>query len=480
MTLANRILKSLTKQLLSRYPNIPIIVVLGNVGKSSQTLLLNQVFTAQEYNVISGTSLSRGLNSLSGIGMSFLGIEFNLENSSKVSKILTMLKFYFQLFIRGWITPAKLPKKSILIYEIGYDTQGESQLFQNLFPRIDTLICTNIAWEHSGGFDGFNLDSAMYNQLKPYLNKNLITEIDNPNIPSLLKNIALEQLTLLPEKPKLVLIPDTIQNLTTSSNTVRSKNFGLQVDHIEMDTRYLLPITFGAFIDNIIRVGEQFGLDKNTLNKSLSNFELPAGRFSRLGGVFNSTIIDSTYNSDPASVEKFLDNVVEVIDYYRDPQNRENSRLTMAPKHTIILGEMRELGSIGVNLHAKVLDKLLEISQKYSDYINEIILIGTSWHALDQDQILKVNSVENFRWIRYRQSNWKVYETAGAIKKAIVLDSVRPGSWFWVKGSQNTIFLELVVEHLLANPFDARLLCRRGAVWDSVRTKYDITNDIDK
>ena len=141
---------------------------------------------------------------------------------------------------------------------------------------------------------------------------------------------------------------------------------------------------------------------------------------------------------------------------------------------------MRELGSIGVNLHAKILDRLLEISQKYSDYINEIILIGASWHALDQDQILKVNSIENFRWIRYRQSNWKVYETAGAIKRAIDLDQIRPVSWFWVKGSQNTIFLELVVEHLLANPHDSRLLCRRGSVWDDVRAKYDIQENIDK
>ena len=111
--------------------------------------------------------------------MSFLGIDFNLESSSRLTKISTMLKFYFKLALRGFISPIKLPKKSILIYEIGYDKQGESSLFQGLFGRIDALICTNIAWEHSGGFDGFNLDVATYNELKPYLNRGLVEEMDN-------------------------------------------------------------------------------------------------------------------------------------------------------------------------------------------------------------------------------------------------------------------------------------------------------------
>lgn len=472
MSPANRILKFLTKQLLSRYPNLPVILVLGNVGKSSQTLLLNQVFEAQEYKVISGTSLSRGLNSLAGIGMSFLKVDFNLENSGPWAKFITASGFYFKLFVAGFLFPPKLNKKSILIYEIGYDTQGESQNFVDLFRRIDVLICTNIAWEHSGGFDGHNLDMATYNLLKPYLNQGLITEMEDPNISKLLKNIALEQLTLLPKKPKLVLIPQTIQTLTTSSNTVRSPNFGLTVGGVQMDRRYLLPMTFGVFIDNIIQVGQLFKLNPELINRSLSNFELPAGRFSRLTGRYNSTIIDSSYNSDPASVEKFLENLVEVIEYYRNSDNRETSRLTMPPTHTIILGEMRELGQISSKLHSQVLDQLIEISKKYSDYINEIILIGTSWHALDQDQILKINTVDRFRWIRYRQANWRVFDTAGAIKQNLNLDLIRPNSWFWVKGSQNTIFLELVSEHLLANPHDARLLCRRGPVWDKVRENW--------
>jgi len=43
-----------------------------------------------------------------------------------------------------------------------------------------------------------------------------------------------------------------------------------------------------------------------------------------------------------------------------------------------------------------------------------------------------------------------------------------------VKGSQNTIFLEIVVEQILQNKDDTKLLCRRGKFWNSKRKPYTI------
>jgi len=45
-----------------------------------------------------------------------------------------------------------------------------------------------------------------------------------------------------------------------------------------------------------------------------------------------------------------------------------------------------------------------------------------------------------------------------------------------VKGSQNTIFLEIVVEALMADPSRTDdLLCRRGDYWDEQRKNFTQT-----
>ena len=46
---------------------------------------------------------------------------------------------------------------------------------------------------------------------------------------------------------------------------------------------------------------------------------------------------------------------------------------------------------------------------------------------------------------------------------------LQEGDVVLVKGSQNTLFLERIVENLLANPAESKLLPRRGAYWDQER-----------
>ena len=52
--------------------------------------------------------------------------------------------------------------------------------------------------------------------------------------------------------------------------------------------------------------------------------------------------------------------------------------------------------------------------------------------------------------------------------------SIRPNNWIWLKGSQNTIYLEVLVQHLLANKEDAINLCRQGKQWDEARAEFVI------
>jgi hypothetical protein len=47
-----------------------------------------------------------------------------------------------------------------------------------------------------------------------------------------------------------------------------------------------------------------------------------------------------------------------------------------------------------------------------------------------------------------------------------------PGALVYVKGSQNTIFLEEVVEVLLAQSKDREELCRRDIHWKKIRDQF--------
>jgi UDP-N-acetylmuramyl pentapeptide synthase len=470
-----KILKFLTQRLLRKlgigWGKVPVILVTGNIGKSSQTLLLNQVFQGGNWNVISGTRPEKGLNSLAGIAMSILNIDFNMEGKGKVRKIMIATSFLLRIVL-SLIIPPKLPNQSILIYEVGYDHQGESRWFKELFEAVDYLVTTNFGWEHNAGFNDV-FDVAEYDRVKQFLPADLQREFESPSIDETLKNIALEQLTLM-HIVKDYILPHSLMTVENkfydNTNLITCSNFTtLGGDN----PRYLLPDTFVKVLEIGKLIGKKFNINDDNILKTLSSFSLPNGRFNRFFGVNNSVIIDSSYNSDPASLASFIKNVENQILYYKDIEVREKLGMVIEPKHTLIFGEMRELGDSAVREHAIILDKLSSLTETYADNIQDIILIGNEWQKLNTDDIKKSDSEIGLNWIRYNNINWKVFYSAGKIKNYLKTDEIRANDYYWVKGSQNTIFLEIVVADLVKDiDTDKNFLCRRGIAWDKVREKY--------
>ena len=115
----------------------------------------------------------------------------------------------------------------------------------------------------------------------------------------------------------------------------------------------------------------------------------------------------------------------------------------------MVLGDMRELGSLSRIQHELLAREIL----KTADFA---ILIG----SLMQEFAVPILEKENFKY--------QAFSTFKDAKESI-LDSVRKDDVTLVKGSQNTLFLERVVEMLLEDKSDAKKLCRRGDFWDSVR-----------
>jgi UDP-N-acetylmuramoyl-tripeptide--D-alanyl-D-alanine ligase len=175
---------------------------------------------------------------------------------------------------------------------------------------------------------------------------------------------------------------------------------------------------------------------ENSINILESNFSLPPGRFSIFKGVKNITIIDSSYNS---SLKPLIDALGLL------------GKIAESRRRVAILGDMRELGSMSEKMHTEVAVEIM----KNSDVA---ILIGPNL-AKFTVPILKKNDFK-----------FKNFESFNKAKKSI-LELINNKDIVLVKGSQNTLFLERVVEMLLENPEDKEKLCRRGTFWNKKRTE---------
>jgi UDP-N-acetylmuramyl pentapeptide synthase len=117
-----------------------------------------------------------------------------------------------------------------------------------------------------------------------------------------------------------------------------------------------------------------------------------------------------------------------------------------------ILGDMRELGLQTESEHKKVAKTAVKAADK-------IILIGPlmNQYALP---LIKQSKIP---------VNW--FSTAGEAANYLI-ENISGNEIILVKGSQNTIFLEIVVEALLKNKSSVKNLCRRGPFWDKTRRPY--------
>jgi UDP-N-acetylmuramoyl-tripeptide--D-alanyl-D-alanine ligase len=176
------------------------------------------------------------------------------------------------------------------------------------------------------------------------------------------------------------------------------------------------------FTDDAAKVvGKVFGINQKV------SFKPAPGRMSLISGIKNSLIIDSSYNASRASMFKALG----VLAGYKH-------RRKMA-----VLGDMRELGDLAATEHEAVAER----AKKVADVI---VSVG----PLMKQYLASKYSFESSR------------EAGKFIKEKLL----QQGDVVLVKGSQNTIFLEIVVEMLMRHPEQAdELLCRRGKYWDKIR-----------
>jgi len=151
------------------------------------------------------------------------------------------------------------------------------------------------------------------------------------------------------------------------------------------------------------------------IKPDFTNFKLPPSRCSIFKGINNSTIIDSSYNSSLVSATEML----KLLATYPSPR-------------IAVLGDMREIGKKSPEEH----EKLMKIAKKYAD------------------TIIRVGPLVNKYY-------WQLFDYPFPQNATIL-----------IKGSQNQIYLEELVKHLLKNKSDEKLLCRQSPYWIKLKTNF--------
>lgn len=417
----------------------PIVIgIAGSTGKTSLNYLASEVI-ALKYKV----KASKGKNSETGIPFDLLDIE--LKRSGFIGWIEILLKSFLAIFT-NW------RKYDIYLLEMGIDGPFEpknmSYLLKIIKPKI--ALVTNISFEHSLYFDPlvkelsgnkkFNkileLTAREENLILTTLNANCqaIINLDDPKIVEIIDKIKAPKITIsLKEKNADFYCSEFILMEQTTRMTIVAKN---KKYNLEIPT--LLPKHFAYEFLFVIAIANFLNISIDACLKIIANHVLLApSRASIFKGIRNTTLIDSSYN---ASTEPMLD----ALDFLNDLGKDKKRKIA-------ILGDMRELGSLSKFSHEKIAKKILKT-------VNLAILIG----PLTQKFIVPILKKNNFKF--------EVFKNFSQAKQ-FILDAIKENDLILIKGSQNTLFLERVVEMLLANKNDVSKLCRRGEFWDKKRSE---------
>jgi hypothetical protein len=436
--------KRTKKKYITKFGSQPhVMLVGGNVGKSTTTLLIANLLKQSGITVLTGTSVQKNYNSLSGLLGTLLSKQQLLEQGLWGQIKLIVLS------ILPW-SYANMDQNTWLVQEVGVDEQGGMKRYVKIFGEVEFYISTMIAAEHTFAYTS-TPQPELIESLKPLLPKSLLKKIvQETNL--VLQNGYLEQLLFLPYS-KHWIIPSAVgiqfdsiiisqggtqikQKLSSTYQNTQLYSAGLLVPK-----PYLVPPTFKLQLGIASQIQLQLTLKKEDLETVLSKLKLPYGRFGLFEGKSPfSKIIDSTYNSDPASLDTFLDMVQDFESH--------------AKHHALVLGAMRELGKESDHYHLVALHQLIKLYKKIP---STVLLVGEHWKiplsTLGPTEFVHLMSVKGV--LGYLRN----LETPA-------------DSWLWCKGSQNTLFLEEVVKHYLYNTRDHSFLCRQSPQWMQKKQEY--------
>lgn len=383
--LKNILVKILASQVrrLRKNHNFKIIGVAGSIGKTSTKLAIAKVLVSEKR-----VRFQEGnYNDIVSVPLVFFGHKMpNLWNIFAWVSIL--IKNEFQII---FYYPF-----DIVVVELG--TDGPEQIINfKKYLKLDIAVLTAIAPEHMEFF------------------KNI-------------KNVAEEEWSVRYFSDLVFVNRDLCKVLPEDFDHEKIVFYGKEFD-IDYESEIISPVQLYS-INIAIIIAKKFDISGEKMKESINKIQSFAGRFQRLKGIKNSTIIDDTYNASPDAVKIALDALYHYV----------------GPQKIAILGMMNELGESSAEEHKKV--------GRYCNpkFLDWVITIGK-----DANLYLSPAAERN---------GCNVYKAQNSIDAGnFVSQILKENAVVLAKGSQNGVFAEESIKPLLAHKSDISKLVRQDKNW---------------
>ncbi|MDQ3008263.1 MAG: UDP-N-acetylmuramoyl-tripeptide--D-alanyl-D-alanine ligase [bacterium] len=420
----------LAAQVQLRKNNPLIIGVTGSAGKTSGVQAVELVLK-HKYRV---KATHKG-NSETGIPFELLNIE--VDTYVGVQWLEVAIKALWQV-LTYW------PKYDVLVVEMGIDSQDAPRNMEYhlryLHPQIGIFL--NVSSVHGENFRGKNIVQSIA-QEKGKLLTHLPTSglavftADQLEITSIAQRVVAKVARFSIDSDSTAELRLNKYEVALTGTSYTFTLYG-EKHVLELPAQIHSKVAFGTFAAALL-VGHELQVPiSESLRTLAQEFKLLPGRMSLIEGKRDTVLIDSSYNSSLGATTGALHTLKTL-----EPKRRK----------VAIIGDMRELGTRSAVDHQSLAKALADTAQL-------IILIGpqTAQYVAPALVTLKFPSA-------------KLHSFENAYDSLTSLDNLlQPHDLVLIKGSQNTIFLEIIVKHLMKQPEQAaKLLCRQTPYWESQR-----------
>lgn len=419
------ILKLFARATIAKYKP-RIIGITGSVGKTSTKEAVVAVL-ATKWRV---GQTPKNLNNEIGLPLIILG-----EKDSGYNSMFIWLKIFSRALKQLLITNAVYPE--FLVLEYGVDKAGDIDYLLSI-ARPEVAVITAIAPTH--------LELLGSVEAVGHEKSKLVTNLSPQGIAVL--NLDDDWLANLGSKIKSRLVTFGF----SQTAQVRADSWLLSKDENNSVVGISFKLISGGssvpiFLPGIVgkpavlvalaatAVGIALGVPLLEISQALQNTPLLPGRLRLIAGVFNTTLIDDTYNSSPAAVVEALD----VLSRFP---------LAVGARRWVILGDMLELGRESEKLHREM-GKLVVKSK-----VDFLITIGKESRAITSGATLDGFNPE---------STWHFTDSSDVGQ--FVKQHLQTGDVVLIKGSQG-VRCEKVTKELMAEPELAKeFLVRQYKPW---------------
>ena len=327
------------------------------------------------------------------------------------------------IFVRALVRPFfRYPK--YLVLEYGIDHPGEMDFLLSIVVP-DIAVITEIIPNHIeqfGTFDSYRKEKFKITQRAKDL---IIHDSGRPFI----------------WREALYYGRGAMSDINTSHIEVTEKWTNAIVHSDHHDYRLSLPVFWEFQIENLLplyAIANILSTDANNIASYAKNFSPESWRSGILTGIWWATIIDGSYNGGYLSLHSGISSLRSFLHSHR---------------LVFLIGDMRELWSETQSMHEQLADEILTFFPKGSDV--SFFLVGPSMKEYVAPRIQNMFSTKS-----YLSSQKAGHE----IQKILQKDKDRK-TMIYVKGSQNTIFLEEGIKEFLASKSDISKLCRQSKEW---------------